>query len=601
MRRRRLLARIIADQARHEAIREPEGLRELMPEVYEEIARMPERYRAPIVLCYLEGQSHEEAARILRCRLRTLQTRLQRGKARLRLRLVRRGLAPATGLLAAGLAEGEHSAAAAEAAVTAAKGVLPARLLESTTRASVGFAADPAAGLASSALGLAQGVLKTVFWNRLRHAAGLLAVLAMGLPLTLFGLAAAVPETAKSADTVTIRVLDDRGRPISGADVWMQVILHDNATGTLTDRPTGHGTTNGQGRYLMPVPEGWRPPPKDRRFGLLVLVWAHARGHVLATANAWKANYREAQSVDVALGPLTDTEFLVLDPDGKPVAGAIVEPREFLTAIGLTYSPASKFILPILEAVTDADGHRRYRPWSTGHSAGCELRPRVSVFSTSGSPTLPWPHGAEIHLRSAGKIFGRIVADRPEWTRGVKLSITTTSDPVDRETKGIAEVVSRGDGVFLIPAIAAGHARFQIAVDPMRPVLPPSLMSGSNPTWSRTSRFASKRTVRVRGSIRDRENGHPVARAEILIGHGAPKEGETGVSDSQGRFEINTLPGDVTLEVTSMPGSYIQFGDDPSSQRHRVPAGVESFDLPPIEVVRAVRSRDGWWMPQTSH
>jgi hypothetical protein len=96
------------------------------------------------------------------------------------------------------------------------------------------------------------------------------------------------------------------------------------------------------------------------------------------------------------------------------------------------------------------------------------------------------------------------------------------------------------------------------------------------------------RTVRVRGSIRDRENGHPVARAKILIGHGAPKEGETGVSDSQGRFEVNTLPGDVTMQVVSAPGSFVQVGDDPSSQRHRVPAGVEAFDLPPIEVVRGV-------------
>ena len=197
VRRRRLLERIVAEQARHEAIQEPEGPRELMPELYEEIARLPERYRAPIVLCYLEGQSHEEAARILRCRLRTLQTRLQRGKAKLRLRLVRRGLAPGTGLLAVWLAGGEHPASAAAAAVTSANGMLPAGLSESTARASVQFAADPAAGLASSALGLAQGVLKTLFWNRLRHAAGLAAVLAMGLPLTVSprgpGLAAARP------------------------------------------------------------------------------------------------------------------------------------------------------------------------------------------------------------------------------------------------------------------------------------------------------------------------------------------------------------------------------------------------------------------------
>ncbi len=565
-----------------------EDPREPMPELYEEVARLPEHYRAPIVLCYLEGQSHEEAARILRCPVRTLQTRLQRGKVKLRLRLVRRGLAPGTGLLAAGLAGGEHPAVAAAAAVRAMEGLLPTGLSESTARASVQFAAARAAGLASSALGLAQGVLKTLFWNRLRHAAGLVAVLAMGLTLTVFGLAAAVQETAKPADTVTIRVVDDRGRPISGADVWMQVSLHDNATGTGTARPTGHGTTDGQGRYLMPVPEGWRPPPKDRRFGLLVLVWAHAPGHQLATANAWKALYREAQSADLTLGPLTDTEFLVLDPEGQPVAGATVEPREVLTPIGLTYSPAPKFILPILQAVTGADGRARVPALPHEAFRSVLITTRSLGIQHQRLPDPPLAPQREIHLRSPGRIFGRIVADRPEWTRGVKLSITTTSAPVHRDTEGIAEVVSRADGLFLIPAIAGGHARFQIAVDPVRPVLPRIPEVGVQPDAVTHVEIRLERTVRVRGSIRDRETGHPVARAEILIGHGAPKEGETGVSDSEGRFEVDTLPGDVTMQVVSAPGSFVQVGDDPSSQRHHVPAGVEAFDLPPIEVVRRV-------------
>ena len=154
--RRRLLERVVAEQARHEATREPEDPGEPMPELYEEVARLPEHYRAPIVLCYLEGQSHEEAARILRCRLRTLQTRLQRGKAKLRVRLAQRGLVPGTGLLAAGLAGGEHPAGAT--ALTAASGTLAAGLSESTAHAAVQFAAARPAGLASSALGLAQGV-----------------------------------------------------------------------------------------------------------------------------------------------------------------------------------------------------------------------------------------------------------------------------------------------------------------------------------------------------------------------------------------------------------------------------------------------------------
>ena len=61
-------------------------------ELYEELARLPERYRAPLVLCYLEGLSNEHAASRLRLPLRTFQRRLSQGKERLRVRLLRRGL-----------------------------------------------------------------------------------------------------------------------------------------------------------------------------------------------------------------------------------------------------------------------------------------------------------------------------------------------------------------------------------------------------------------------------------------------------------------------------------------------------------------------------
>ena len=149
-------------------------------------------------------------------------------------------------------------------------------------------------------------------------------------------------------------------------------------------------------------------------------------------------------------------------------------------------------------------------------------------------------------------------------------------------------MVSRADGLFLIPAIAAGHARFEITVDPPLPVLPRIPDVEVQPDAVTRVEIRLERTVRVRGAIRSRETGDPIAGAEILIGHGEPKEGERGVSDSRGRFEVNTLPGDVTMQVVSTPGSFIQVGDDPSSRRHRVAAGVETFDLPPIEVVRGV-------------
>lgn len=61
------------------------------PELHAEIERLPEKYRLPIVLCYLEGLTHEQAASRLRWPLGTVKIRLTRARVRLRVRLEKRG------------------------------------------------------------------------------------------------------------------------------------------------------------------------------------------------------------------------------------------------------------------------------------------------------------------------------------------------------------------------------------------------------------------------------------------------------------------------------------------------------------------------------
>jgi multidrug efflux system membrane fusion protein len=64
----------------------------------EEIGRLPERFRAAVVLCYLEGKSLDEAAVLLGCPRGTVASRLARARERLRVRLVGQGLAPTAAL-----------------------------------------------------------------------------------------------------------------------------------------------------------------------------------------------------------------------------------------------------------------------------------------------------------------------------------------------------------------------------------------------------------------------------------------------------------------------------------------------------------------------
>src|SRR5438874_2358342 len=79
----------------------------------EPVQRLSERYRVPLVLCYLEGRTRDEAARELGWSLGTLKRRLDEARQRLRARLDRRGLALPAVLLAAGLGAAVPEALAA--------------------------------------------------------------------------------------------------------------------------------------------------------------------------------------------------------------------------------------------------------------------------------------------------------------------------------------------------------------------------------------------------------------------------------------------------------------------------------------------------------
>src|SRR5262249_47217316 len=80
------------------------------PELYQELNRLPDRFLQPILLYHLEGLTYQQAAERLGCPVRTIHSRLARGRKRLRDRLTRRGVAPSLAFLSAALAPSVNGA-----------------------------------------------------------------------------------------------------------------------------------------------------------------------------------------------------------------------------------------------------------------------------------------------------------------------------------------------------------------------------------------------------------------------------------------------------------------------------------------------------------
>jgi RNA polymerase sigma factor (sigma-70 family) len=302
--------------------------REILAVLEEEVGRLPADYRLPVVLCCLEGLSLEEAAARLACSTGALRGRLERGRTRLRERLIRRGLVPAVVLAVGGVPR-----------IALASVVTPV-LRVAITRAALNFVTR-AGAVPAGPRRLAEGVLHAMLATKMRF----LAAVSIGTVLTLSVLAwqnpalstAAIEEKSvpqqkadkpigtgaetrdqRSGTTVTGRVFSELdGKAVPGVVV---AIWNGEGLGRRTAR------TDETGSYAF---GGVKPGDYYR-------VWIEERPN--KEAGCWseavvvRIKDRPVRADDLVIQLPQSLSGTVTDMDsGKPVPGAVIN---FSTADG---------------------------------------------------------------------------------------------------------------------------------------------------------------------------------------------------------------------------------------------------------------------------
>ncbi len=300
---------------------------EIQQFVHMELAAISERYRAPLVLCFLEGKTQDDAAKHLGVSKATLKKRLEHGRSLLRLRLIRRGIGP-TALVAA----------AAWPAATATACV-PIALVSATVKAAAAIATGQAtAGLLSThGTILLKNGLKTMIFTKLKVA--LAGVMGFALLSALggwvvhnqsalgtgaandfkvaSGKSAARQSTFKATSggskqpesqqtqTLSGRVLDIAGKPATAAKLLLV---------STFDEPVDLGKTATDGRFKVKVPK----ETEDRTCFLVALVEGAGVDFIQVSDKI------AGDPIELRAVPDHPIQGRLINTEGKPVAGAKV-------------------------------------------------------------------------------------------------------------------------------------------------------------------------------------------------------------------------------------------------------------------------------------
>lgn len=484
----------------------PETDHDWKPILHEEISRLPEGQRLPVVLCDLEGLTYEQAAKQLGWTVPTLRCRLAKARQRLRGRLTRRGVTA----LEVGILLDPQSASAVTTPT-----IVPPALVQATVNAAMGGSA------LSGAMLLTETLMKGMLMTKIRMVSTAVMVV---LALTVACLIAAdgspleppkpaikpkapaqtakeVPTDRKPNEMVEIRgiVVTPDGRPISGAAVRGAFIIRKAVTPQATSGPDG--------RFTIQMPK----PGRDNHGYMAKYPWiiAAAPGFGIGWAEGVLRADRPAEQVLKLVHEGPPIEGRVIDLEGRPVAKARVKLSRIL------FDEKNDLTGWIARARNGVEGNL----WQG--LGNLTLEKVLAIEAVTG------PDG-RFELTGVGR-------DRIADLLITGPGIATTAVHVLSRAEPELRMTDRG---MLTPAPLIVHApKFQVAPSP---------------------------TKRVEGIARDKDSGDPIAgleiRAAVFDEHSVfPAEGIEATTDAQGRYRLEGLPKAAAYRLIIKPGKGLPY------------------------------------------
>jgi RNA polymerase sigma factor (sigma-70 family) len=510
------------------------AMRELQAVLTEEVARLPEKYRAPFVLCCLEGVSRSEAARQLGWKEGTVSGRIAEARRRLQARLQRRGITLTAALCAVAVD------ASAEAAA-------PSLLLRTTVEAALGIAAgQTATGVVSGPVAsLVEGASRAMFLSKVKLAVLVLAVAGLvaaaagshfhralatpaeGESVPASGAADKPTATAKENGKIVLhgRVLDPDGKPLAGATLFF---LPTADAEDAPKAPPEEAKSGAEGRFRFTV----------NRSHLVSGRWlaAIAEGYALDWIDADKLG---AGEITLRLAKDIPITGRILTLEGRPVQGASIQVME-------VSAPPQGDLSPVLKTM-ERNGNRVF----THPLRDCSVGTGSRFFS-------PVKTDEQGRFRFTGLGKERIVRLRVEGPNieHQVLYVLTRSELDVKEL--IKSAPDRIGGLVNLPAIYG--PTFEHLMGPTKPIT---------------------------GIVRDRATGKPLA--DVWINGNIPSAWwENYVrtkTDKEGRYRLIGLPkaNSYRLSAWGLQQNYLQVGKEVRGSEGLAPIALD------FELVRGVR------------